>query len=439
MKQITFCIATANNEKEYTFGLLKSLEENTNFKNHEILIFIDSDNQNTYESLYDYQRNKPNVKLFRNTRGYPIGSQKNVSIMFYQASKEIVCYLQSDMVVCPDFDKHLLKSIGDNKNKIVSAARIEPPLHPSSPEKIVKDFGVTPETFQYDEFCKFAKDLQNENRPDMEGHFAPFSLYKETYFEKLGGFDTQFRCSREDSDFIIRLYSQNLTAVQSWNACVYHYTCVSSRGKDWFKTDVEAELKTTLQTRADVEELKRFIRKWGYFGHQYKPRFDISLFVNINHPINIDLLKALEPHCSRLIINDLDLANLLITNCDFDYSYYANKRLKYTSAFWETVKSDFNVTDFKKRILVQQENEVIGDVVIKLDSLDLQKNFNKVYEVLQNINTILTELQTQTDDPCGKYETSGLVVEVSKLVDLNKDNISASQYIIKDLETFKFI
>jgi hypothetical protein len=272
----------------------------------------------------------------------------------------------------------------------------------------------------------------------MEGHFAPFALYKETYFNNLGGFDTQFRCSREDSDFIIRLYSQNLTAVQSWNACVYHYTCVSSRGKDWFKTDVEAELKTTLQSRADLEELKRFIRKWGYFGHEYKPRFDITLFVDINHPVDIELLKAIEPHCSRLIINDPDLANILISNCEFDYAYYANKRLKYTSAFWETVKSDFNSTDFKNRILIQQEEEVDGDVVVKINSLDLQKAFSERYQVIQNLNTLLIELQTQ-EDPSGKYEIAGLIVEVKKLSDINKKNIPASQYMIKDLEVFKFI
>jgi GT2 family glycosyltransferase len=437
MKQITFCIASANNEKEYTFGLLKSLEENTNFKNHEILIFIDSDNQNTYESLCEYKKNKPNVKLYRNTRGYPIGSQKNVSIMFYQATKEIVCYLQSDMVVCPDFDKYLLQSIGDDKNKIVSAARIEPPLHPPSPEKIVKDFGITPESFQYKEFCRFAKDLQKENRPDMEGHFAPFALYKQTYFEKLGGFDTQFRCSREDSDFIIRLSSQNLVAVQSWNACVYHYTCVSSRGKDWFKSDLEAELKNTLQSRADLEELKRFVRKWGYFGHDYKPRFDLSLFIDINHPVDINLLKTLEPHCSRIILNDKDLANLLITNCKFDYSYYANKRLKYTSEFWETVKSNFNVTPFENRILIQEEDEVVGDIIIKMNSLDLQKNFNERYQALQNIHTILEQLQTE-EDPSGAYEVAGMVVEVNKLVDINVHNIPASQYVIDDLRTFNF-
>ena len=40
MTGISFCIATAKNEKDYTFSLLKSLEDNTKLDNHEIVIFI---------------------------------------------------------------------------------------------------------------------------------------------------------------------------------------------------------------------------------------------------------------------------------------------------------------------------------------------------------------------------------------------------------------
>jgi glycosyltransferase involved in cell wall biosynthesis len=218
MKSISFCIASAKNEKYYTLGVLDSLKRNTQFDNHEVLIFIDSDNQNTYEALLEYRQNKPNIKIYRNTTNFPIGSQRNVSIMFAQATKDIVIYLQSDMVVCPNFDKHFIEALDNNSKRVVSAARIEPPIHPASPEKIVKDFGLTPEEFKYDEFISFTKELQAENRPLMDGHFAPFGCYKQTYFDYMGGFDTQFRCSREDSDFIIRLKATGLDTVQTWNA-----------------------------------------------------------------------------------------------------------------------------------------------------------------------------------------------------------------------------
>ena len=44
--------------------------------------------------------------------------------------------------------------------KVVSATRIEPPLHPDGPEKILEDFGIEPEEFKEHEFLKFAKKKQ---------------------------------------------------------------------------------------------------------------------------------------------------------------------------------------------------------------------------------------------------------------------------------------
>jgi glycosyltransferase involved in cell wall biosynthesis len=141
---ITFCIATAKNEKEYTKLLIRSLRDHTNIDRHEILIFIDSDNQNTYEELLEIKKELPNLKIYRNTEKYPIGSQRNVSILFNAASNDIVCYLQSDMVVGPNFDTNILKNMTD-ESVVLCLARIEPPLHPPGPEKIVKNFGLTPE------------------------------------------------------------------------------------------------------------------------------------------------------------------------------------------------------------------------------------------------------------------------------------------------------
>ena len=351
MTGISFCIATAKNEKDYTFSLLKSLEDNTKLDNHEIVIFIDSDNQKTYEALLKYQKGKNNVKIHRNETGFPIGSQRNVSIMFDKATKDVVIYLQSDMVVCPDFDKHFLKALGNNKNRVVSAARIEPPLHPPSPEKIVKDFGLNPTDFKYKEFCKFTKDLQKEKRPLMDGHFAPFGSFKSTYFDIMGGFDTQFRCSREDSDFIIRLKAGNVETLQTWDASVYHYTCVSSRGTDWYKDDSQAEIKNQWQSYADQEELKRFIRKWGYFGHDYRPKYDVTLFIDINTAPNLGLLSSIEPYFNKIIINEEAVKDALIDLANFDSYYYANKRWGYTQEHWNSIRSKFMGPYFKDRIL----------------------------------------------------------------------------------------
>lgn len=439
MTGISFCIATAKNEKDYTFSLLKSLEDNTKLDNHEIVIFIDSDNQKTYEALLKYQKGKNNVKIHRNETGFPIGSQRNVSIMFDKATKDVVIYLQSDMVVCPDFDKHFLRALDNNKNRVISAARIEPPLHPPSPEKIVKDFGLNPTDFKYKEFCKFTKDLQKEKRPLMDGHFAPFGSFKSTYFDIMGGFDTQFRCSREDSDFIIRLKANNVETLQTWDASVYHYTCVSSRGTDWYKDDSQAEIKNQWQSYADQEELKRFIRKWGYFGHNYRPKYDVTLFIDINTAPNLGLLASIEPYFSKVIINEEAVKDALIDLANFDSYYYANKRWGYTQEHWNSIRSKFMGPYFKDRILFSKNPKQSDfDVFVTTDMYSLIKNHKDKanQDFVTNSNIILGQL-LNNEVYRGKYTIGGFEIYVNKLNDINKNHLDNKQYLF-DTSEFLF-
>jgi len=394
IKPITFCIASANNEKEYTKLLLKSLKDHTQIDLHEILIFIDSDNQNTYEALQEIQKEIPGLKLCKNPNPFPIGSQRNVSVMFDAAKNDIVCYLQSDMVVGKDFDKHLVQSLTSEK-RVLSMARIEPPLHPGSPEKIVKDFGITPDKFDYKAFNKFVDELQKEDRPNMVGHFAPFALYKSTWFDKLGGFDTQFRCSREDSDTIIRMELCGLDMIQSWNACVYHFTCVSSRGTNWYKSDDDAKYKNELQQHADQQELKRFLRKWGFFGHHPQPVYNIVFDLEVDRFVDFALLKYLEPYCKTFNISDKSVATQLAEQVEFDAHYYSNLRWKYSNEYWVAVQHLFNPTDFHERITSNQQ--VQGDVVVSFKYSELVKNLSQdLQSVFENMNQIVDQNETGT-------------------------------------------
>ena len=432
MNKITFCIASAKNEKEYTKLLLKSLKDNTNINNHEILIFIDSDNQNTYESLVKIKTNElPNIRIFRNTNKFPIGSQRNVSLMFNAASNDVVCYLQSDMVVGKDFDKHISSNI--DENTVLACARIEPPLHPGSPEKIVKDFGITPEEFKYKDFNQFVEELQQENRPNMDGHFAPFAVYKNTWFNVLGGFDTQFRCSREDSDSIIRMKQNNINTIQSWNACVYHFTCVSSRGKDWFKTnDQEVQTKNQLQQQADLQELKRFTRKWGYFGHYPKPVYNIVFNINLDRYVDFNLLKHIEPYCKKLYLNNKSIVKQLVSQIKFDAHYYSNLRWNYTNEHWESIKHLFNPTDFTKRI--QFTPDIIEDDIIISFNYSTLTDYNKVRSFIENIQDIVHQ------NEIGMFEYEGFKIEIK-----NKNDISDSFKRHNDIDlllndgTFEFV
>ena len=64
MEKISFVINTAKNELEHVKLLLKSLRENLDRDDHEILVFVDSDNQGTVEHLKYIKPKFKNLKIF---------------------------------------------------------------------------------------------------------------------------------------------------------------------------------------------------------------------------------------------------------------------------------------------------------------------------------------------------------------------------------------
>lgn len=419
MKPITFCIPTAKNEKEYVLLLLRSLKENTEIDKHEILVFIDSDNQNSYEAILEVQKNLPNLKIYRNTSDYQIGGQRNISLMFNAASNNIVCYLQSDMVVGKHFDRYISENMINN-SIVLTCTRIEPPLHPASPEKILQDFGVVPEEFKYNEFMKFSEELQKENRPNTPGHFAPFCLYKSVWLDIIGGFDTQFRCSREDSDMIMRMHLLKLNLVQTWESCVYHFTCVSSRGKDWFRPQLDTKIqqKNILQQMADHQELKRFTRKWGFFGHDPRPIFDIGINLDIDQFVQFNVLEFLELYCKTIYLNDKDIANELLHRITFDSEYYTNLRWGYTTNHWTKVKHLFNVENINNHIQYTENFTNTHDININVKYSTLIQNLNEnTQQFIININNWINK------NNIGKYSIGPFDIEINQKKDLSQEYI----------------
>ena len=146
MKKISFCIPTAVNEKNYISLLLDSMEKNFDSLEHEVIIFVDSDNQSTFKFLKERNNKFKNIRIIKNKWPIPMGYQMNTNLMFHLAKHDIVSVIQSDMVVGKSYDKEILRHLKD-ENTIVSATRVEPSLHPPSPEKYTQDFGLNPEEF----------------------------------------------------------------------------------------------------------------------------------------------------------------------------------------------------------------------------------------------------------------------------------------------------
>ena len=68
MQLISFCINTARNELNHIQLLFKSLQQNLSTLDHEVIVFIDSDNQNTFDWLLTQKQTFPNLKILKNRK-----------------------------------------------------------------------------------------------------------------------------------------------------------------------------------------------------------------------------------------------------------------------------------------------------------------------------------------------------------------------------------
>jgi GT2 family glycosyltransferase len=390
MDNISFCINTSVNELDHIKLLFKSLKINLSSKEHEILVFIDSDNQNTFEWLLTQKHIFPNLKILKNHLPICYGYARNINEMFKLASNQIVSYLQSDMVVCKNYDLELLKRI--EPNMVLCSTRIEPPLHGNSGEKITYNFGLDPLQFDLTQFTEYAETQKQDKT--IEYFFAPFTMYKEVW-NSIGGHDTQFRRSREDSDILTRLILNDTKIIQTWSALVYHFTCVSSRGVNWFdSTKTETQTRKIKQQQADEIELRRFIQKWGKFFHSTEKPFYYKINANILGDIsNMLAFLRVQSYFNEVFIEEESLIDSLQSIFKDDH-IVANELLNIPNNIWEEYNYLYNQIKATDRI--KSLNESKGDIIVTFKLKDINNdNFNHVINNLQDIihNTELGEFE----------------------------------------------
>ena len=383
---ITFCINTAKNEINHIKLLLKSLDINLHNKNHDIIVFVDSDNQNTTEWLKTQKLKFKNLTIVKNTSSIPVGYQRNINLMFEMAKTDIVSYLQSDMVISKNYDLDIIKNL--DENTVISSTRIEPPLHPPSSEKITYDFGLDPSKFNFESFQTFSNSKKESKLTDY--WFAPFTLYRKKWIE-IGGHDTLFRRSREDSDILYRLCLNGMKFKQDWNAIVYHFTCTSSRGIEWWKPQNQDRIKT--QNIADSIEYKKFLRKWRVFKHDVNHNeldYKYNVSINFKNSKNKESF-ILENYFlfNKISVDDINSYNILKS----EYSKFqdpANILLGIQTDQWIDYKKNHRTWEFED---IFASDEIRNDDVIidfDLNLLD-QDTANCLCNIQEILNNSLTE------------------------------------------------
>ena len=186
------------------------------------------------------------------------------------------------------------------KGTVVSATRVEPPLHKPGPEKIIEDFGIMPDEFDYKKWCKYVPPPLSKGL--TEGIFAPWCMYKEDFLA-IGGHDELFAPqSREDSDLFNRFQLAGYNLLQTWSGMVYHFTSRGTRFNPLSGGDVGKD--SPEWTKQNLKSEKNFVRKWGTtvnHDQMMKPivshKYDIGFAVT---NCNANMLYTLEPWCSTI-------------------------------------------------------------------------------------------------------------------------------------------
>jgi len=292
---ITFCIPSKNNLR-YLKSSIASIKKNSS-QDNKIIVYVDASNDGTIEWL---QAN--NVRYLLNETDTPKGIAYAYNRCIEAAETDIVCMFHADMFMGKDFDRNILKHL--KPKTVIAGTRIEPPLHPEGKEKIVKDFGMYPEDFTEESFNAFVQQEQETCKDQVTyGIFAPWACYKSELME-IGLHDESFHSYQEDSDMFNRMILSGMECIQSRDALVYHLTCRGGQFQDG------VEKVTTDSTFLIMKEnaARNYLRKWGNWvkNDEYQhpiihPKYNVAFVIR---NCNFEMLKAFEPWCDRVYIND---------------------------------------------------------------------------------------------------------------------------------------
>ena len=372
-KVISFIQPSRNNLK-YLQWSYNSIRKNLGYR-HEICWADDFSDDGTWDWMNEIIKKDPNIKIHRNEGPTRLGHTILYDTLVDMATSDIVMIYHADMYACPGMDEAVLELL--ERGKVVSATRIEPPLHPDGPEKVIKDFGIEPEEFDELRLMNFLEEFNDGKDKITNGIFAPWAIYKDDFLS-IGGHDPLYAPqSKEDSDIFNRFVLAGYETIQTWQGYVYHMTCRGSRFKDGAMRNPDGQVfmknrETDEWLKQNIRSTRNFIRKWGHFVKHDEylkpiipPKYDVGFVVE---NCGLEALSALEPWCSNI------------------YGDWVGHKGFHVNKYIEQEQPN---TDFKlsKRIHTQYTNPK-NDIVVRFDASKMTQDS---WNIIQNLSEIIKD------------------------------------------------
>lgn len=382
MSKITFVIPSRNNLEflELAYKSIRDLDTK-----HEILVLNDASTDGT--DYWIKSQNDPDLITHTNPGPERIGIVGMFDKGIEMARTDIICAFHSDMVVCKDYDKNILKHL--EKGVVVSGTRVEPPLHPDGPEKILRNYGIEAEEFNFDTWYSQSEDLKEDRI--TEGIFAPWCMYREDFLS-IGGHDELFAPqSKEDSDLFNRFVLNGYKVIQSWDALVYHFTSRGSRFNKHAGGSAGNNSQEWLHTT--TRNGRNFIRKWGHFiMHDplmkpiIPPKYNIGIVVK---NCTEQLLEILEPWCDCLCVD---------------------------TPIKDYIEKEQPNTTYKLNDRIHEATECDSDIKIYIDGTTFnQQDFTNINKISQIIEA--------SGQPFSNFELGNLKISTQGMVTYTEDLI----------------
>ena len=351
-----------------------------------ICVADDFSSDGTWEWCIEMMEKDKNFHAIRNEGPTRLGHTILYDRLINEVAPTVIVGIyHADMYLCPGALESVIEHI--KPLSVVSLTRIEPPLHPDGPEKLLMDFGTEPEDFNSLEDDLLHQIPSLKQGRVTEGIFAPWFLFKED-FTSIGGHDPLYAPqSKEDSDIFNRFLLNGYKLIQTWDGAVYHMTC---RGSRYNPTLTEVGKESDEWLAQNVRSTRNFIRKWGHFvkhdklmkpviPHKYDIQFRIF---NANEKI----LNMLEPWCS----------NIYVDIPDGDVKHYIEL---------EQPNTQFDLT---MRFNTSGESDIMSDIIVEFDARSLTQNsFNFIQQ--------LSEIFDFNEFESGEYEFDIFKIKVNRV------------------------
>ena len=397
-------IQPGRNNLKYLKWSYDSIRKNQGNHEVEICVADDFSKDGTWDWCLKMMDKDPLFKAIKNDGPTRLGHTILYDRLINEvATKDICMIYHADMYLCPGALDSIEKHLKDKT--IVSLTRIEPPLHPPGPEKILQDFGIEPEEFDEYSLSQYIKDRieQFDTVPTTEGIFAPWAFWKKD-FQEIGGHDPLYAPqSKEDSDIFNRFQLNGIKFIQTWEGFVYHMTCRGSRFADGAKRNPNGQVfmknrETDEWLKQNKKATREFIRKWGHFVKHDQflkpiipPKYDIGFIVK---NCNDQLLAILEPWCSNIYVDEGNVRSMIDN--------------------YITLESPNTCFDLYEKIRLF-DSEKNNEILVAIDGNKFtQENF----QYIQQLSEILND-----SGEIGSFELGNLYIDVIQLNKYEKDLI----------------